>query len=193
MVRKRGKKIELRKRKDTEKEKKIKERKQKAKKFKEEFQSFELSVVIFLLIGANLIFLTSVAIHSFATSGTNEALISPPRQVGNLEATPKTLKIEVLNGCGVDGVAKRVTEFLRAKNIDIVKVGNFESRELSETIVIDRKDYELANAKIIGKIIGVDENRMFPQLSPQRQLDATIIIGKNYPDLKAFQEKGSAN
>jgi len=42
------------------------------------------------------------------------------------------------------------------------------------------------NAKIVGKIIGVEEKRMFPQISPQRQLDVTIIIGKNYLQLKPF-------
>ncbi len=84
-------------------------------------------------------------------------------------------------------MAKELTDYLRKRNVDVVYYGNYESWNLSETLVIDRRDYKLVNAKIIGELIGVKENRMFPQLSPQRQLDVTIIIGRNYSELKAFQ------
>lgn len=187
MVFKRGKRIELRKRKETKKEKKIKERKKKAKEFKEVFLSFRLSMAIFLLIGANLLFIFSFIIHSFATKGTTGALRPATYQISQPENQKKPPKVEVLNGCGVPDVAKELTDYLRKRNVDVVYYGNYESWNLSETLVIDRRDYELVNAKIIGELIGVKENRMFPQLSPQRQLDVTIIIGRNYPELKAFQ------
>ncbi len=181
------KKAEFRKRKDSEKEIKIKERQERAKKFKEEMKSFQLSIVMFLLIGANLIFLISVAIHSFATSDATAPVATTNYSITNIQDIPKTLKVEVLNGCGIDGLAKTLTSYLREKNIDVVYFGDFESWLLSETLVIDRRDPKLANAKVIGKLIGVKENRMFPQLSPQRQLDVSIIIGKNYSELRAFQ------
>ena len=188
MVNKRGKNIELRKRKETEKEKKIKARKKKRKEFKETFESFRLSVAIFVLIGANLLFIISMIIHSFATVGTMGSIkpTSSDFEVAPLEQPKKVIKVEVLNGCGETGVARKLTNYLRQRNIDVVSFGDFESWDISETLVIDRSDSSLLNAKIVGKIIGVEENRMFPQISPQRQLDVTIIIGKNYMQLKAF-------
>jgi len=188
MVYKRGKKIELRKRKDTDKEQKSKARKKKKKEIKEYFQSSLLSVTIFLLIGANLVFIISIVIHSFSKKGTTGAAFNPSSyQVVRPEKPKKKLKVEVLNGCGVPGVAKEITDYLRKKDIDVVYYGNFESWNLSETLVIDRRDHNLSHAKVIGEIIGVKENRMFPQSSPQRQLDVTIIIGRNYSELKAFK------
>lgn len=184
---KKKKKAEFRKRKESEKDKKIKERQERAKNFKEEMKSFQLSIVLVLLVGANLIFLISIAIHSFATSDATDSIVAPNYQLTNIQDIPKTLKVEVLNGCGVDGLAKTLTNYLREKNIDVVYFGDYESWTLSETLVIDRRDPNLKNAKIIGKLIGVKENRMFPQLSPQRQLDVSIIIGKNYSELRAFQ------
>ncbi|UCE05788.1 MAG: LytR C-terminal domain-containing protein [bacterium] len=186
MVYKRGKKIELRKRKDTEKEKKKKAWKKKKKDFKETFENFRLTVAIFLLIGANFLFIISIVIQSFATMGTTGSIKPSSYEVPQLEKPQKILTVEVLNGCGVLGTAKELTDYLRQRNIDVVYYGNFESWELSETLVIDRRDHDLVNAKIIGKVIGVEQNRMFPQISPQRQLDVTIIIGKNYKQLKAF-------
>lgn len=184
---KRRKKPEFRKRKESEKEVQNKERQERAKKFKEEMKSFQLSIIMFLLIGANLIFIISIAIHSFATNDASDSVPTSTSPMTNIQTLPKTLKVEVLNGCGIDGLAKTLTSYLREKNIDVVYFGDFESWQLSETLVIDRKDPSLANAKVIGKIIGVKENRMFPQLSPQRQLDVSIIIGKNYSELRAFQ------
>lgn len=194
MVYKRGKRIELRKRKETEKEKKIKARKKQIKDMREDLQSYELSLVIALLLVANLIFLLSIGIHTCTPRGPSRDLVTPPSSL-NKESGRRILKVEVLNGCGVDGVAQKLAEYLRGKNIDVVDYRNFESKEISETLVIDRKDYKMSNARVIGRIIGVEENRMFPQLRPMEelpqrrrgQLDVTIIIGKNYLDLRAFQ------
>lgn len=186
MVYKRAKKIELRKRKETDKEKKIKARKEKKKKLKERFEDLRLTVAIYILIGANLIFITSIIIHSLSTQGTTGSLKPDRYERTQPKNTQNALKVEVLNGCGVSGVAKTITDFLRQKNIDVVYFGNYERMDLSETLIIDRIDPDLSNAKIVGKIIGVEEDRMFPQISPQRQLDVTIIIGNNYSQLNAF-------
>ena len=189
MVYKRRKKIELRKRKDTDKEKKIKARKDKKKKNKEWFEDFRVTFTIFLLIGANLIFITSMIIQAFSARGTTNSFTPTnnemPQQV--TLSSKKLLKVEVLNGCGIQGIASQITDFLRQRNIDVVYFGNFEKWDLSETLVIDRVNHDLTKAKIIGKILGIEENRMFPQISPQRQLDVTIIIGKNYSQLRAFE------
>lgn len=187
MVYKRGKKIELRKRKETEKEKKSRARKEKKKEFKKTFESFRLSVTIFVLVGANLLFIISIIIHSFATVGTTDSIKPPANELSTLGSErQRVIKVEVLNGCGESRIAKKVTDYLRQRDIDVVSFGNYKTFDISETLVIERSDNSLVNAKIVGKIIGVEEDRMFPQISPQRQLDVTIIIGKNYLQLKAF-------
>ena len=189
MVYKRRKKIELRKRKDTDKEKKTKAKKEKKKKNKEWFDDLRVTLAIFVLIGINLIFFTSMIIQAFSARGIADSIpatkYQTPKQVSL--SSKQILKVEVLNGCGVQGIASQITDFLRERDIDVVYFGNFERWDLSETLVIDRVDHDLSKAKVIGKILGVEENRMFPQISPQRQLDVTIIIGKNYSQLRAFE------
>jgi len=188
MVFKRGKKIELRKRKETEKEKKIKDRQKKNKEFKEALDHFRLNVVILFLIGANILFVVSLVCHSRAHKGTEEAITpSYLEEIQPQKLSSQQLKVEVLNGSGIKGIAKELTDYLRRSEIDVVYYGNFENQNITETLVIDREDNKLENAKIIGEIIGVKADRMFPQISPQRHVDVTIIIGKNYSQLKAFQ------
>lgn len=187
MVFKRGKKIELRKRKETEKEKKAKDRQKKNKEFKEALNHFQLNAAILFLIGVNFLFVISFVCQSRKNQGTEGALTPDSFETLLPQKPQNLLKVEVLNGCGTKGMAKELTDYLRQKDIDVVYYGNFENQEITETLVIDRKDHKLENAKIIGEIIGVEEDRMFPQISPQRQLDVTIIIGRNYSQLKAFQ------
>ncbi len=187
MVVKRGKKIELRKRKETEREKQVKDRQKKGEEFKEALQHLRLNITILLLMGANFLFLISLLCHSRAREGAEQAITPNRLEQLPVQKTTNLIKVEVLNGCGTPGVAKQLTEYLRKRDVDVVYFGNFENQEISETLVIDRQDHNLKNAKIIGDIIGVGKDRMFPQISPQRQLAVTIIIGKNYSQLKAFQ------
>lgn len=187
MVVKRGKKIELRKRKETEKEKQAKDRQKKTKEFKEALDHLRLNITILLLVGANFLFLISFLCHSRAREGAEQAITPNRLEELPVQKSTNLIKVEVLNGCGTPGLAKQLTEYLRRNNVDVVYFGNFENQEISETLVIDRLDHNLKNAKIIGEIIGVSKDRMFPQISPQRELAVTIIIGKNYSQLKAFQ------
>lgn len=153
-----------------------------------QWKGFLLSVVIILLIGFNLVFMASWVIKSLmanqTSSGSGRQRV---QRVSDNQPRESLIKVEVLNGCGVSGVANRLTDYLRKRDVDVVYFGNFESFNISETLVIDRRDYELTNARTIGKVIGVKDNRMFPQISPERQLDVTIIIGKNYANLNAFK------
>ena len=46
--------------------------------------------------------------------------------------------------------------------------------------------FEVEGEKFI-KVIGIDKKQIIPQLSPQRKLDVSIIIGLDFKDLKAFR------
>lgn len=156
------------------------------KQIKEKYTSFFLSTVIILLVFVNLVFIASVLIKSLMADQAPATVSRPQVQRAVTPERERLLKVEVLNGCGISGIANGLTDYLRKRDVDVVYFGNFESFSISETLVIDRRDYGLKNARTIGNIIGVKDDRMFPQLSPERQLDVTIIIGKNYNKLKAF-------
>ena len=162
-------------------------KKNKKKKQKDQWKSFHLSVIIIILIGVNLVFLASWVLQSLLANQTPTNVNPAQIQRVTPEERERLIKVEVLNGCGVSGAANVLTDYLRKRDVDVVYFGNFESWDISETLVIDRRDNDLKYAKVIGDIIGVKEKRMFPQISPERQLDVTIIIGKNYTKLKAFK------
>lgn len=92
------------------------------------------------------------------------------------------IQVEVLNGCGVPGVAASFTNQLRGLGFDVVQSGNFETFDLQETIVIDRAGNS-SNARRVALALGISPKNIITETSPYFYLDATIVIGADYEQL----------
>ena len=103
-------------------------------------------------------------------------------EIDNLVTHKKNMQIEVLNGCGVDGVADMFTDSLRKKNIDVVNTGNYRSYNIDNSIVIDRTG-NFINAEYVAEVIGIDNKQVIQQKNKNYFLDVTLIIGKDYKQL----------
>ncbi len=103
-------------------------------------------------------------------------------EIDNLVKHKKKMQIEVLNGCGVDGVADRFTDYLRKKNFDVVYTGNYRSFNIDNSIVIDRTG-DIINAEYLAEVIGIDNKQVIQQKNKNYFLDVTLIIGKDYKQL----------
>lgn len=98
----------------------------------------------------------------------------------------KVIRVEVLNGCGVAGLAGEVTDFLRLKGFDVVNVGNAETFDFPETLVVDRVG-DMPGAWQVARAVGIDN--VIQQKEEDLLLDVTLILGKDYqqlPPLKAM-------
>jgi hypothetical protein len=114
---------------------------------------------------------------------------SPVEQAPQTEVQGREerLQVEVLNGCGVDGVADKFTRYLREKNLDVVKTDNYESYNLLRTVIIDRQG-NMENAVRIAEILGLGEDRILQEIHEEYLNDATILIGKDFRQLSAWKE-----
>jgi hypothetical protein len=93
--------------------------------------------------------------------------------------------VEVLNGCGVGGLADEVGDFLRDNGFDVMLLGNADDFTYSETLVVDRsgdrsKAFSVADA--LGSV------QVIQQVSEASFVDATVIIGS---DLAGSFSRGS--
>ena len=103
-------------------------------------------------------------------------------EIDNLVKHKKNMQIEVLNGCGVDGVADMFTDSLRKKNFDVVNMGNYRSYYIDNSIVIDRTG-NIINAEYLAEVIGINKKQVIQQKNKNYFLDVTLIIGKDYKQL----------
>jgi hypothetical protein len=98
------------------------------------------------------------------------------------------IQVEVLNGCGVSGMADKLTEYLREKSFDVVNIGNYRSFEVEHSIIIDRTG-KLFNAHIISDSIGLKSSNIIQQINREYLLDVTIILGKDYSQLIPLKKR----
>lgn len=95
------------------------------------------------------------------------------------------IQVEVINACGVDGVARRVTEFLRARRFDVAETNTSKIRE-AHSRVLDRVG-DLASARKVAYAIGIPEGHVETQIDSSLFLRATVIIGNDYQNLRPMR------
>jgi len=138
------------------------------------FQPFRFRKTFFF-VGALLIV---IAVLFLSTSSDQPEI----RQFGRTRA----IQLDVQNGSGEAKLAKKLTEYLRAEGFDVVEIGNYQSPDISETIVIDRTG-NMEAAKSVAASLGVPEGRVVQKVDRNLFLDVTIVIGRDFASLKAFQ------
>jgi len=143
------------------------------------------TLIWFLIIG-NLLFTISILFQCFRPKNSD---LYVQRVTGsNIKQKQMLIKVEVLNGCGVDKTAATLRDYLVDLNFDVIDFKNYKRWDVPETLIIDRRNMDLRNAKRIADAMGVKKEHVFPLISPQRKLDVSIIIGKDYKQLKAFRQ-----
>jgi len=103
------------------------------------------------------------------------------------EAKPsKIIQLEVLNGCGIGGVADKITSYLRQNNFDVVQMGNYTSFDIDNTLVVDRTGKKI-NALKVAEELGIDPKNVIQQINSDYFLDVSLIVGRDFNHLKPFK------
>lgn len=96
------------------------------------------------------------------------------------------IHLEVMNGCGVTGVADQFTEFLRSKSFDVIQTGNYFSYDIEKTLIVDRiGNYK--HAKLVAEALGLADDVIISQVNRNYYLDVSVIVGKDFNNIKLNQ------
>lgn len=136
-------------------------------------QNLLLNIFIFVLV-VIVIYLSYSIYIKLKLNSTEEVV-----QNINKDVPSEIIQVEVLNGCGVSGLADRFTYYLRDKGFDVVNKGNYIQFDIEKTIVIDRIG-NTANAKEVAKSLGVNQNSIITQINEDYFLDVSVILGADY-------------
>ena len=88
------------------------------------------------------------------------------------------IRVQVLNGCGVDRLAQQVTDILREKGFDVVDFANAKMDDLERTVVIDRQSPRKVNARIVARAIGC--RNMTSEIDPLALQEVSLVLGRDY-------------
>jgi len=111
-----------------------------------------------------------------------------------LSPIQKKIQLEVLNGCGENGIAKILGDALRKKNYDIVNSGNYIEKgkvnfDVKNTFLIDqlKTSENLARTRRLADILGISSHHIESFENPAPIADITIVVGKDYKQLAIFK------
>jgi len=142
---------------------------------------------------ANILLNTFLVVGGLATMILLYALVgrtvfSPPdpqRSRDTTDLVGSVIQVEVQNGVGVDDLAVQTMHYLRDRGFDVVDVGNYSSFDQEHTVVIDRIG-NMDAARKVAEILGVPAERVRQEIRRQYYLDVSIIIGRDYEQLRPF-------
>ena len=115
--------------------------------------------------------------------GTSEAgaqpadPVAPPSSQRNLA---NRIKVEVLNGVGEAGLARRFADQLRERGFDVVATDNADHFDYRITHVLDRSG-RLGAAREVAE--GLHADSVSVALDPDLFLDATVVVGHDWQEL----------
>ncbi|NOX38381.1 MAG: LytR C-terminal domain-containing protein [Calditrichaeota bacterium] len=99
----------------------------------------------------------------------------------------RKIQVEVLNGCGVEGIASRMTDYLRSQGIDVVDNRNYKHFNVKESFILNRSGNE-ERAKKVARLIGLPLKQVRLEKNDNLQLDLTIVLGSDYKKFKPFKK-----
>ena len=102
----------------------------------------------------------------------------------------KNIKVEVLNGCGLKGIAARTADFLRANHVDVVRSDNADHHDYPNTVIISRNE-NVESLKAVSKSFGLTlDNKTHIMTDPDESLgvDVTVILGKDIINFTAISD-----
>ncbi len=95
------------------------------------------------------------------------------------EIEPSPIRLQVLNGCGVAGIAGRIGKWLDKNGYDVVDVGNADRQDYHNSRILDRSG-NLTAARELAGLLGLSETRIKRlNLMPEPEIDLTLIVGKD--------------
>ena len=146
----------------------------------------KIAIIFFFIADA-------VLIYFFIRHCSVPAVTEDPQPVKEPVRQPvqQSIQIEVLNGCGVSGIAALFTEFLRDSGFDVVRTDNYMENgriryNVLETTVVDRRG-NIENARRIAAALRLDEDKVLSEPNELYLLDATVILGEDFKRMQIWK------
>lgn len=95
--------------------------------------------------------------------------------------------IEVLNGCGVPGLAQKFTNYLRSEGFDVIYTGNADRMNYANTLLIERIESREKSTEV-NRALQLNLQSIIQKLDPSLQVDLTLILGRDYSQLPVYKK-----
>ena len=151
--------------------------------------NYVLNITIILITSLCLYFAYSLIMNTPGSKGDNKSGDTTKRQLTNQPNL--SIQINILNATGENRIAARFRDFLKTKGFDVVDMGNYKA-EVEKSMVVDLIG-DISKARRVADAVGVSHRNVVQQIDKSKYIDASVIIGKDYNELKPFTDKTKNN
>jgi hypothetical protein len=158
----------------------------KTKRQRERRKRFAKQSVAWLFVAAVVLFVVMLIGQFVNRNWINPPVNSQRERTDLLVKKGERIQLTVLNGSGESNVARRFTDFLRARKFDVVEMSNYKEKNVEHSFVIDKVNDRAASEKV-AYALGIDPTSIVKQIDTDAFVDAAVVIGKDFPALKPMK------
>lgn len=156
--------------------------------FKKSVLNYILNISIIILGVLCLYLLFSLVSNTFLNKSKTAKEIKDSTKTTVTNQPNLSVQVDVQNGTGENRVGAIFRDYLKKKGYDVVNLDNYKSSDVYKTIIIDRTG-DTRKAQRIAEVLGISSRNIIQQINRDLYLDATIVIGKDFNDLKPYTDK----
>ncbi len=108
---------------------------------------------------------------------TTEADIAPP-------PSQIALRAEILNGFGDPSAVEDTVKLIQLHGVRVAHTGSAGSTTYDQTMLVDWKG-NVERVLALARLLSIDPSRIMVYDRPEKSVDVTIVLGKDWPLLKA--------
>ncbi len=142
-----------------------------------------LATVGLLVLGV-LVGVMIYAVVQRSASATATTDVAPSPAVDSTGTKP--IQLDVLNGCGAAGVGTKFRAYLQGRGFDVVASENYNTFNVVESLVIDRRG-DMIGARKVARSLGIADQNVIQQVSNDYYLDVSVVVGRDFARLRPYQ------
>ncbi len=115
----------------------------------------------------------------------NRNLTHAGTTVDSLQTLSKQIEMEILNGIGRPGEAKKAVKLLKNPKIKVLHTANAATFKYDDTLIVVWKGNAHVNdALILARFMSIDPSKIIVYDKPQKPLDITLVLGQDWDAIK---------
>lgn len=112
-------------------------------------------------------------------------------EIQSIPPIEQNIQIEILNGCGVNGIAKVFQAHLRQQGFDVVNTDNYieggkRRWDIKDSKIIDHIG-NAEQAEALARSLAIAADKIVVKESATAIYDMSVVIGKDYKKLMGFK------
>lgn len=89
-------------------------------------------------------------------------------------------RVRILNGSGVEGLASKTAEYLKAQGISVVEVGNADRLDYEKSRIFVHNPTFPYTLRFLAELMGLSQGQILSPVAPSGDFDLEVVLGADW-------------